>query len=463
MASETTRPRPWAGFGWVAVPFLVAPFAILVLPQIASAAGPPLDPPAWAAGPFALLLAAVALLPLVAGRWWHRNRNKGVVAGAVAGAVALFLLTQPGGTAALLHGLEEYASFIVLLTALYVIAGGIVLAGDLPARPRTNTLFLAGGAVLANVIGTTGASMVLIHPVLRTNSARENTRHVPVFFIFVVSNCGGLLTPLGDPPLFLGFLRGVDFFWTARLWPQWLLVNGLVLAVFYVWDRRAYAREREEDRKREADRVHPLRLRGLGLNGPLMAGAVLAVLGKKVVPWFPASELLLAGLAAASWRATPKSLRHANSFSWEPIVEVAVLFLGIFVAMVPALALLGRHGDRLGVTEPWQYFWLTGLLSSGLDNAPTYVTTAELGAVVARADGLGGLAATAPAVLAAVSCGAVFMGANSYIGNGPNFMVKAIAEKAGYRMPSFFGYVVYAAAVLGPVFVLVTVLFFRKA
>lgn len=445
---------------------LLAPLPLLLfLPGSAAAAGggPGFDPPAWAAGPFAALLAGVAVLPLAAGRWWHPNRNKAVVVAAAAVPVALFLLTRPGGTAALAHGLAEYVSFLVLLTALYVIAGGIVLTGDLPARPRTNVLFLAGGAVLANVIGTTGASMVLIHPVLRTNSARKNTRHIPVFFIYVVSNCGGLLTPLGDPPLFLGFLRGVDFFWTARLWPHWLLVNGALLAVFYAVDRRAYRRETPADVKREQDRLHPLRLRGLGLNGPLMLGAVLAVLGKKFVPWFPAAELVLAALAAVSWRATPRSLRHANEFSWGPIAEVAVLFLGIFVTMVPALALLGRHGDRLGVTAPWQYFWLTGLLSSCLDNAPTYVTMGELGAAVVKADGFAGLATAAPDVLAAVSCGAVFMGANSYIGNGPNFMVKAIAEGSGYRMPSFFGYIGYAALVLLPVFGLVTAVFFLKA
>lgn len=424
------------------------------------AAGAAFDPPAWAAGPFALLLAGIAVLPLAAGRWWHPNRNKGVVAGAVAVPVAVFLLTLPGGTAALAHGLEEYVSFIALLGALYVIAGGIVVTGDLPAYPRTNLLFLAGGAVLANLVGTTGASMVLVHPLLRTNCERRNTRHIPVFFIFVVSNCGGLLTPLGDPPLFLGFLKGVGFFWTARLWPQWLLANGLLLTIFYVWDRRAYRREATADLERERVRVHPLRVRGLGLNGPLMLGAVLAVLAKKAMPFFPACEVILFWLGTVSWTQTPKSLRQANKFTWEPMAEVAVLFAGIFVAMVPALALAARHGDRLGVTEPWEFFWLTGVLSSGLDNAPTYVTMGELAVGAARTDGFAGLAADAPGLLAAVSCGAVFMGANSYIGNGPNFMVKAIAEKSGYAMPSFFGYVLLAAAVLGPIYVLMTVAFF---
>jgi Na+/H+ antiporter NhaD/arsenite permease-like protein len=385
--------------------------------------------------------------------------EQGVVA-ALGVPVGLFLLTLPGGTSALLHGLEEYVSFIVLLTALYVISGGVVLTGDLPARPATNTLFLAGGEVLANVIGTTGASMLLVHPLLRTNSERKNVWHIPVFFIFVVSNTGGLLTPLGDPPLFLGFLKGVPFFWTARLWPQWLLVNGVLLAVFYAWDRRAYRRESAADITREEVRVHPLRLRGLAINGPLMLAAVGAVLAKKSVPWFPVTELILAALAAASWRATPRSLRHANNFSWGPSGEVAVLFAGIFVTMVPALALVGRFGDRLGVTEPWQFFWLTGLLSAGLDNAPTYVTMGELGVSVTKADGFAGLAADHPRLLAAVSCGAVFMGAMSYIGNGPNFLVEAIAEKDGYRTPSFFGYIGLAAAVLVPVWVLVTVLFF---
>lgn len=442
-------------FVWVLVVAMGCPAFVC-----AAGAGTKLAPPVWSALPFAALLLGIAVLPLVVGHWWHANRSKGIVTAGLALPVAVFLLSQPGGTGALLHGLEEYVSFIALLTALYVIAGGIVVAGDLPAHPLTNVLFLACGAVLANAIGTTGASMVLIHPLLRTNSERKHTKHLPVFFIFIVSNCAGLLTPFGDPPLFLGFLRGVDFFWTFQLWPQWLIVNGILLALFYLIDKRAYNRESPADIKIDEERVHPLRVRGLIYNAPLMIGAILAVLAKKFGLAFPSTELILLLLAGASWVITPRSMRHANRFSWDPILEVAILFIGIFITMVPALALLDRYGESMGVTEPWQFFWLTGVLSSGLDNAPTYLTMGELGVAVRHVDGFPGLAEQAPLLLAAVSCGAVFMGANSYIGNGPNFMVKAIAEKNGYAMPSFFGYVFYAALILYPIYFLITLLFF---
>ncbi|MBX3400146.1 MAG: sodium:proton antiporter [Gemmataceae bacterium] len=428
---------------------------------IFAAALPPLDVPMAAAGPFTLFLAAIAVLPLAAGHWWHANRNKGIVSAAIGLPIAVFLLLQPHGAAHLAHALEEYVSFIVLLGALYIIAGGIVVTGDLEAKPRVNVAFLALGAVLASVIGTTGASMVLIRPVLRTNSERRNVAHIPIFFIFIVSNCGGLLTPLGDPPLFLGFLKGVDFFWTARLWPQWLFVNGALLAIFFVWDRRAYAREKPGDIRRDIRDVIPLKVRGLRLNGPLLLGVVAAVLAKKFVPVFPVSELAMVLLAAISLRKTPRTNRELNKFAWGPIVEVAVLFAGIFVAMVPALALLHKHGAALGVTQPWQFFWITGGLSSVLDNAPTYVTMGELAVVVGGLNEFRELPAAMPAILSAISCGAVFLGAMTYIGNGPNFMVKAIAEESGYKMPSFFGYLGLAALVLLPVFLGVAAIGFR--
>ncbi len=422
---------------------------------------PPLDVPGWAAGPFALLLAAIAILPLAAEHWWHPNRNKLVVAAAVGLPVAIFLLTRPHGAAHLWHAVEEYLSFIVLLGALYVIAGGIVVTGDIAARPATNTAFLAVGAVLASVIGTTGASMVLIRPVLRTNRERKNTKHIPIFFIFVVSNCGGLLTPLGDPPLFLGFLKGVDFFWTLRLWPQWLFVNGLLLLAFLVWDIVAYRAEKPGDITRDEREVFPLRVRGLKLNGPLLLGVIAAVLLKKVVPVFPVCELAMVALAAVSLWKTPRTNRELNKFAWTPILEVAVLFAGIFVAMVPALALLRTHGAALGVTQPWQFFWITGLLSAFLDNAPTYITMGELAVVVGGLEQFKDLMTATPRILSAISCGAVFLGAMTYIGNGPNFMVKALAEENGYKMPSFFGYLGYAAVILLPVFVATTLISFR--
>jgi Na+/H+ antiporter NhaD/arsenite permease-like protein len=433
--------------------------------------------PFAAAGPFALLLLAIAVLPLVAGRWWHTNRNKAIVVAILALPTAGYLLTlgDPGRDA-LLHELTEYGSFISLLLALYVISGGIVLRGDLVGRPRTNLLFLACGAVLANLIGTTGASMILIRPVLRINSERKRTGHIPVFFIFSVSNIGGLLTPLGDPPLFLGFLKGVDFFWTTELWKEWLLANGMVLAVFYVWDTITYRRESAEDIHKEQVRVHRLRVAGLKTNAPLLAAVLLAVLLQSakvgsgignalglgdltlVRPW---GEVMVLAAAGLSLLLSPKHHHKENRFAWGPIVEVAVLFIGIFVTMAPALALLKEHGAKLGVTEPWQFFWLTGGLSAFLDNAPTYVTFATL---AAEGDNFAELAEKKPLILAAISCGAVFMGACSYIGNGPNFMVKAIAEEAGYPMPSFFGYMLrYTLPVLAPVFAVVTWVFFGKS
>lgn len=441
------------------------------------AAGDAMHVPVWAAGPFALLLLSIALLPLVAGHWWHANRNKGIVVALFAVPTAIYLVCLgERGREVLLHELREYSSFIVLLLALYVISGGIVLRGDLVGRPRTNLLFLAAGAVLANFIGTTGASMILIRPVLRINSGRKKTGHIPVFFIFTVSNVGGLLTPLGDPPLFLGFLRGVDFFWTASLWREWLLTNGIVLGVFYVWDSIAYRRETPGDLLREVTRYHRLRFAGLLVNLPLLALVILTVLlqspkvgrqlgnglgvGDLTLTW-PWGELLMMCATGISVWLSPKHHYRENRFAWGPIVEVAILFVGVFVTMGPALALLARHGPKFGISEPWQFFWLTGGLSAFLDNAPTYVTFCTL---AAGGEDFSVLMLNRPDILGAISCGAVFLGAASYIGNGPNFMVKAIAEEAGYPMPSFFGYIVrYALPVLVPVCVLITLVFFRSA
>jgi Na+/H+ antiporter NhaD/arsenite permease-like protein len=436
---------------------------LLVCPSSACAGD--LHVPVVAAGPFVLLLVAIAALPLVAARWWHSNVNRALVVALLAVPTAGYLLAEgEPGRAALVHELAEYFSFIVLLAALYVVSGGIVLRGDLVGRPRTNLLFLAAGALLANLIGTTGASMVLIRPILRINSDRKRSGHIPIFFIFTVSNTGGLLTPLGDPPLFIGFLKGVGFFWTTSLWREWFVVNGLLLAVFYVWDRVAYRAEAPADLRREQAHYHRLRVAGLRVNAPLLIVILLSVLfqapdiGPDLTrPW---GELAMLGAAGLSLWLSPKHHHKENQFAWGPIVEVAVLFLGIFVTMAPALALMTEHGAKLGITAPWQFFWLTGGLSSLLDNAPTYVT---FGTLAAGGDDFGALARGPDArLLAAISCGAVFMGANSYIGNGPNFLVKAIAEGAGYPMPSFFGYILrYTLPVLVPVFLVVTWVFFR--
>ena len=357
----------------------------------------------------------------------------------------------------------EYVEFMVLLTALYAIAGGIVLRGDIKASPTSNALMLLFGAALANLVGTTGASMLLIRPFLRMNRLRTRRIHLPVFFIFLVSNLGGLLTPLGDPPLFLGFLKGVDFFWTLRLWPIWGTAVGIVLAVFFIWDTIAFRGEPPtEPTERE-----PFSLRG-NINFLLLAGVIGVVLmqaesiaGPYAIPRPWGSVAAMAGLAAASVLLTPKVLRKENDFTWEAIIEVAVLFFGIFITMTPALDLLSANRESLGITQPWQYFWFAGSLSSFLDNAPTYLVFAAIAAGSESA--IPALQTGAPMLLTAVSAGAVLMGANTYIGNGPNFMVKAIADSMGYPTPSFFGYMKYSLLILIPTFVVVTLLFFRPA
>lgn len=427
--------------------------------------------------PFALLLLAIAVLPLVATHWWEHNRNKGIVALVLALPIAAYLLTlgEPGKHA-LLESVLEYSSFIVLLGSLFLISGGIYVQGSFSGTPLVNTGILAIGAAIASFVGTTGASMLLIRPLLRANAPRQRKVHVVVFFIFIVSNCGGLLTPLGDPPLFMGFLRGVPFEWTFHLWMEWLLVNGILLVAFNVWDQVVLNREERERPGSQLEAVmkhEPLRIRGM-LNFLFLGGLVLTVYasgsgwGHGGEKWpFGWQEGAMLTLTAAAYVTTSRQIRDQNRFTFGPIIEVAVLFAGIFVTMVPALQILNARGGELGVSSPAHFFWTAGALSSFLDNAPTYMTFA------ATAAGLQGIApdgrylaafldsgSDAHHILAAISCGAVFMGANTYIGNGPNFMVKAIAEENGVRMPSFFGYMVYSVGILIPIFVIVTFAFF---
>jgi Na+/H+ antiporter NhaD/arsenite permease-like protein len=435
--------------------------------------------PLWSLVPFLLLLGAIALLPLVANHWWESNRNKGLVAAALALPFTGWLLGAHGaqGLVALEHVALDYLSFMALLGSLFVIAGGIHVRGSLAGTPLANTALLGIGAVLANLIGTTGASMVLIRPYLRANAEREHKAHLVVFFIFVVSNCGGLLTPLGDPPLFLGFLKGVPFAWTLGLWREWLLVVGLLLVIFNIYDQRALARDERatDDSLLEQMIEHrPLRIDGwqnifflAGVIGVILAKG--ADLGTAPEPWpFGVQEGLMLFFAVAAWYTTRPATRAANRFSFGPIVEVAVLFAGIFVTMIAPLLYLNARGDELRLTSAAQYFWATGALSSFLDNAPTYLAFAaaaagQFGVPVGDARYLAELLAKGPeaaALLTAISCGAVFMGANTYIGNGPNFMVKAIAEENGVKMPSFFGYMAWSCAILLPIFLVVTLLFF---
>ena len=407
--------------------------------------------PVYTVVPFALMLLVIAVFPLWLPHWWESNRNKLMVAGAL-GLPVLFVyaLRQPG---ALVRVGEEYVAFIILLSGLYVISGGVLLRGDLVATPLTNAGFLAAGSVLASVLGTTGASMLLIRPLLQTNRERTRTKHTIVFFIFLVSNIGGMLTPIGDPPLYLGYLQGVPFTWTFRLWLHWLTLVGALLVIYIVWDSREYAREPIAAIRRDRAQREPLRVRGAA-NVIWLAGLVLVAALVRA----PVRELAIAALAGISLWRTPRDVRRTNGFTTYPITEVAVLFFGIFLTMIPALDLLRERGSELGVRQPWQFFWTAGALSSVLDNAPTYLAFLALGQGLGLANEVAGVP---HAILVAMSVGTVTMGANTYIGNAPNFMVKSIVEEAGIKMPSFFGYLLYSGAVLLPLFVVVTLFFFR--
>ncbi|MBI3993167.1 MAG: sodium:proton antiporter [Candidatus Lambdaproteobacteria bacterium] len=438
-------------------------------------------PPVWTILPFVGILLSIALFPLFAPHFWEHHFGK---ISAVWMAVGLLLMYfsaagEPGFLVAygarIFSSYEEYISFIILLGSLFVISGGIYISGDVRCTPAINTAIIFIGTILASVIGTTGAAMLLIRPILRANKERRYQAHVVLFFIFLVCNIGGSLTPIGDPPLFLGFLQGIPFEWTFVLTPIWAFAVAIVLGVFYGMDVFLSRREDPAVYARH-DNPAPVRIEGLfnfvlllGVVGSVIMSGVLhfetvftfGMYGELHIPNLLRDGIMIA-LALISLRTTPKPVRAANHFNFAPILEVAYLFVGIFTTMIPALMLLNARGGELGLDSPAKYFWLTGLLSSFLDNAPTYLT------FLATAMGSLGLEhaiqMTAPGepehILMAISVGSVFMGANTYIGNGPNFMVKAIAEGQGIRMPSFFGYLMYSVIILFPVFVLVTFIFF---
>ncbi len=431
---------------------------LLAAPDVAAL---PVAWPWWSLLPFVAMLLSIAVLPLCAPHWWESNRNRGWVALACGGPVIIAMAMMDAHT--LQHTAMEYVAFILLLASLYVITGGIVVRGHLRGTPAINSFILLLGAAIASVIGTTGASMLLVRPMLRANHARQHKAHIMVFFIFLVSNIGGLLTPLGDPPLFLGFLRGVPFFWTVRLWPMWAFACGFLTLIFYIFDRWMVTREQPQLLSHAGDTSDKLRV--AGAHNFLFLGAIIAIIvasGNMALPPGAVEAAMIAVMAAA-WATTPAELRAENAFSWTPIVEVMVVFAGIFAAMMPALALLNVHGANLGLREPWQYFWVTGLLSSFLDNAPTYLTFTTCASALLGTDAQQLQAMlqqpAGPALLSAISLGAVMMGANTYLGNGPNFMVRAIAEDHGVRMPHFFAYMVYSALFLLPLFGAVMYLF----
>jgi Na+/H+ antiporter NhaD/arsenite permease-like protein len=417
----------------------------------------------WMILPFAALLLSIALGPLLAPKFWHHHYPKVAIGlGAVTASYYFFVLHA---AERLVHVGQEYISFVVLIGSLFVAAGGIHIVVKGESRPSTNVVFLFLGAVIANVIGTTGASMLLIRPWIRMNKYRITAFHI-VFFIFIVSNVGGVLTPIGDPPLFLGYLRGVPFWWVfEQCWPMWILGLGLLLILFYVLDRLNFRRPPREVTE-AVTASEEWKFQGLH-NLLFIAVILLAVLYNKHLPLFVA-ELVMVGAAIASFHTTPKSIHEANDFNFAPIKEVAWLFAGIFAAMVPALDYLGAHASDLGIKTPHQFYWATGSLSAFLDNAPTYLTflSAQMGLhhlnVNSTADVLSATAKF-PLEIVAISVGAVFFGAMSYIGNGPNLMVKAIAEQAKVRTPSFFGYIFrYSIPFLLPVLVIVGLLFFSK-
>ncbi len=492
-------------------------------PEIQSPARKPYPHPVMVA-PFAILLLCIALLPLIpaTAHWWESNTNRFLVA-AVLGFITLcyyyfacdfpVVLHWPahqvvdpataggfGVTSAIFLNaiVADYIPFIVLLFSLFTICGGIRIEGDLKASPFVNSTILVIGTVLASIIGTTGAAMLLIRLLLETNQERKYKVHTVVMFIFCVCNCGGCLTPLGDPPLFLGYLKGIEFTWTLfALWPAWMFANLILIGFYFLWDSLwFYPKESKEDKAADNTTKTGLKISGLGLNLPLLAGVVLAVAflaptkmvpGTQWYPWYFLREAVQLGLCAISLLFGSKMIRKANSFNFLAIGEVAALFFGIFICMQVPLQILNFEGKNLvatvqektGADEKQLFFWATGSLSSVLDNAPTYVvfmetakslspnTVEELkkdpqwgpeyekGNMIA----VGNTGFIDHFLLVAVALGAVFMGAMTYIGNGPNFMVKAIAEQSGVKMPSFFGYMVYSCLILLPILIVMTLIF----
>ncbi|MCR4433969.1 MAG: sodium:proton antiporter [Caldiserica bacterium] len=405
--------------------------------------------PLWASAPFALMLLSIAIIPLINHHWWEKNYPFVAI---FLGALGLVLyLTMFKDLEAVWHTALEYFSFISLIGSLFVVTGGILIRIEGVATPWLNALVLFVGAVISNFIGTTGASMLLIRPFLRLNKTRLKP-YLVVFFIFLVSNIGGALTPIGDPPLFLGYLKGIPFFWLVEhVWFIWLFTIVLVLAAFLFFDFR--------NRK--------------GLDEPAFAGKRgVILLGKRnflflaliILAVFlptPVRELIMIGAAIASYSLTPHSIHQDHDFNFEPIKEVAILFFGIFATMIPALQYLETHAQSFGLHSPGQFFWLTGSLSAFLDNAPTYLTFLST-AMGALGLDIHGLLLQTPKDVVGISLGAVFFGAMTYIGNGPNFMVKSISDRAGVKNPTFLGYIVrYSLPVLIPIFVLVWFLFLR--
>lgn len=444
--------------------------------------------PIWMCIPFAGLLFCIAVLPLIKGEWWEKNRLYAVIAWSLLFIIP-YAIKFGAGTAAetvLECIINDYLTFIVLLFGLFCVAGNITVEGNMAGSPRVNVLLLAVGTLLSSWIGTTGSSMLLVRPIIQMNSWRKNKTHIMVFFIFLISNIGGCLTPIGDPPLLMGFSRGVPFFWSLRLLPV-LLVNMVVLlTVFYFIDKKAYMKDLASGNMPEIKEGEPLiRIRGaqnflyvlMIIVGVILSGVLptlplfqnadgsvigIHIFGEVVLSIPSIIEIVIILLAAfLSFKTTDPENRKKNHFTWGAIEEVAVLFVGIFITMQPALMILKDAGASLGLNKPFEMFWVTGALSSFLDNTPTYLVFLTTAGALKFTSGITTTLGMIPVqMLMAISCGAVFMGAITYIGNAPNFMVKSISDENGVQMPSFFGYMAKSLSILIPVFILDMLLFF---
>ena len=441
----------------------------------------------WSLIPFALMLLGIAICPFVVGEWWEKNTNKLLFSLVLGIPTAIYLYMNGMGERVVHQMLFDYVPFIVLLCALFVVTGGICRTGYIAATPLANTAILAVGFLLASLIGTTGAAMLLVRMLIDINRSRRNKIHTMLFFTAIVANCGGVLTPLGDPPLFLLYLRGVEFTWFLNLLPQWLFVGGVLLLMYYIADSHYYKNEREllrllrqramrygkpiEEPAPTVEENTKFELKGVvNIFYLLVVIAAVALINPGQIPAMAAEdaqlymkflrEIVLVAVIVLSILTTRREVREANHFTWTPIVEVAVLFVGIFATMTPAMIYLNSNAASLGLDSPWQFYYSTGLLSSFLDNAPTAVAFYTIATGLPVAEGVATVAGIPVILMKAISLGAVFFGSMTHIGNGPNFMIKSIAEENGIAMPSFFGYIIkFSLIVLLPVYVLVQVIF----
>lgn len=504
--------------------FMLMLALLMTVPKTALASGGEgvIDYPLWTVVPFAGMLLSIAVCPLINSHWWEHNIGKVAAFWTLAFTIPSAVLWGFGNAwYSLVHIMVmDYVPFLTLVAGLFVVAGGINVGGRLPNTPLSNTIILFIGTCLASIVGTTGATMLVIRPLISANHDRKMKMHTIIFLIFLVSNIGGALTPVGDPPLFLGFLHGVPFFWTLSLFPEWALNVVILLAIYFVLDGFYYTRHKlhiseagvadstqemslseklaemcrlSHNDEEHGDQKSKAQIKITGLQNLIFLTGILGAVifsglwaqhpffydqvhhsatGIKLMSHnghdfvLPYMNIVRDGfiilMAIFSLKFTSKEIREANKFTWAPVEEVGILFAGIFATIIPALVILGLHGKELGVTEPWQFFWATGALSSFLDNAPTYLVFTSLAAQMGATSGIMmDIGMVNETLLKAVSCGAVFMGANTYIGNAPNFMTKSIAEENGIRMPSFFGYMLWSGAILIPLFLLNTLLFFR--